>query len=59
MGEPVTDEPKYCEAKTYAATLETPAEWCEDEAVPFSDYCGFHLYLDSDAMFDDDNDRGR
>lgn len=35
--------PKYCEYQTYAATLETPAEYgCEEITTAGSDYCAYH-----------------
>ena len=41
-----TDEfaelPQNCAHETYAATLETPAEFCEEDAVEGSEYCKEH-----------------
>lgn len=31
-----------CEWETYRATLETPAEYCENNAIAGSDYCELH-----------------
>lgn len=36
------NEPNYCPAQTYAQTLETPAEYCENEVENEGDYCGEH-----------------
>lgn len=34
--------PQTCAHETYAATLETPAEFCEEDAVEGSEYCKEH-----------------
>lgn len=36
------DEPETCAHETYRATLETPAEGCENYAMQDSDYCSEH-----------------
>lgn len=33
---------RYCAFETYRQTLETPAEFCEDEALEGSEFCDFH-----------------
>jgi hypothetical protein len=38
-----TEEPvRYCASETYPATLESPAEACENEAAEGSDLCYWH-----------------
>lgn len=37
-----------CEYQTYAATLETPAEYCEEDAVEGEEYCPGHLLYEPD-----------
>lgn len=33
---------EYCMHETYAATRETPAEHCEEEALEGADFCEYH-----------------
>lgn len=46
-----------CSVQTYAATLETPPEFCENEAVDGEDVCLGHLALayepDDELALDD------
>jgi len=45
-GAGVTEYPIYCIAETYAATRETPAEYCENEVEHDGDFCARHEHLD-------------
>lgn len=36
------EDPDMCQHMTYRATLTTPAEYCDNEALPGSDYCAAH-----------------
>lgn len=38
----IVDAPEHCQWETYARTLETPAEYCENVAIEDSDYCAYH-----------------
>ena len=40
--EELAEETASCAHETYRATLETPAEYCEEDAVPGSEYCKEH-----------------
>ena len=48
-----------CEFVTYRATLETPAEYCEEPALPGEDYCEDHMPWDDEPpdeyWFEDDD----
>lgn len=60
----MADTENYCAAQTYRATLETPAEYCENEVENEGDYCSEHGgeydEYDEPADFDDyKNGEGR
>ena len=38
----LAEETASCAHETYRATLETPAEYCEEDSVPGSEYCKEH-----------------
>lgn len=46
----------YCAAQTYAQTLETPAEYCENEVDNDGDYCSEHRDDDGYEEPDDFDD---
>lgn len=43
-------EPRYCEFMVYRATLETPAEYCPNEAEPGEEYCLDHMPYEWDDV---------
>ena len=45
-------EPEYCTYLIYRSTLETPAEYCPNEAEPGEEYCLEHMPWE----WDDDED---
>lgn len=39
---------RLCEAQLYPETRVDPAEYCDDDAAPHSDYCERHAHLGGD-----------
>lgn len=44
----------FCNHRNYAGTLETPPEYCEEEAMQDEDFCPEHIY---EGDWDNDDDR--
>jgi len=44
----MADEIRYCQALLFAETRVDPAEFCDNEALPDSDYCEDHQNADPD-----------
>jgi hypothetical protein len=54
----VTEEVQLCIAVTFPQTLETPPEYCENEALEGEEFCAQHIGNDEDwepdPWFEDD-----
>lgn len=40
-----------CQRVIYPRTLETPAEYCENEALPGDEFCEYHIDQDAYESF--------